>query len=107
MKTMMKIFLVISLVVLMVSCAAPRQELKTTYTDYLGTSNKVIAKREIKTEGNAFPDALERLHHGAVLGRVPGERTWVRVDVNNNNRSASTGRRWIDSEAGKIYQKRY
>ena len=107
MKTMMKIFLVISLVVLMVSCAAPRQELKTTYTDYLGASNKVVAKREIKTEGNAFPDAMERLHHGAVLGRVPGERTRVWVDIDDNSRSASTGRRWIDSEEGKLYKKRY
>jgi hypothetical protein len=84
MKNLLRILAIGLALVILAGCAGPMRQVTTTF------SEGGVPQRTIKTEGNVSSEQLERLQHGAVLERVPGERTHIDIDIDDGGNKHSS-----------------
>lgn len=80
------LFCLLAAVVILGGCAGPVQSVTTTrkYGDNIVES--------VETRGNFWSnESMERLHHSALLGRVPGEQTYININTYDSNSSYQSG----------------
>jgi hypothetical protein len=74
------LFCLLVAVVILGGCAGPVQYVTT---ERKGPDNQT---ESITTRGNFWSgEPMERLHHSALLGRVPGEQTHINIHTSNYN----------------------